>query len=124
VTPYVQAWLGAFLFTQAVEVPIWAYALHQHRKVSPSGERWTPWVCIALGFGASAITHPFVWFFFPFYAPGDYVEKVIQAELFAVVVEAIYMNMLGLRWPLGWSFVANAASAGLGLISRSMFGWP
>jgi hypothetical protein len=124
VTSYVEAWIGAFFFTQAVEVPIWAYALRAHRNVPRSREAWPVWVCAAVGFGASAITHPFVWFAFPRYAPGGYLAMVIQAETFAVAVEAIYTGLLGLRWPLAWSLIANAASAGLGLLSRETFGWP
>jgi ABC-type branched-subunit amino acid transport system permease subunit len=124
VAPYIHAWLGAFAFTQAVEVPIWAYALAEHRKLSRGAHPWPFWVCAAVGFGASAITHPIVWFVIPRYAPGGYVAMVLQAEAFAVVVEAVYTSLAGLRWSLGWSICANAASAGLGLLSREVFGWP
>ncbi len=122
--PYIKAWLGAFFFTQIVEVPIWAYALREQRRLGPGRAPWPLWICVALGFGASAITHPFVWFAFPRYAPGSYWVMVVQAEAFAVLVEAAYTRAFGLRWSLGWSLVANGASAGLGLLSRSIFGWP
>jgi hypothetical protein len=118
------AWLGAFLFTQAVEVPIWAQALRWDRRLAPGREPWSMWINVAIGFGASAITHPFVWFWFPRHAPGTYWVMVLQAEAFAVLVEAAYTRAFGLRWALGWSLVANGASAGLGLLSRSIFGWP
>jgi hypothetical protein len=49
---------------------------------------------------------------------------VAQAESFAVLTEAAYMAFFGLRWALAWSILANAASAGLGLLSRYAFGWP
>jgi len=124
VTPDLRAWLWAFLFTQAVEVPIWASALRDHRRVAPDKGPWPAWINVAAGFGASAITHPVVWFVIPRYAPGGYVAMVVQAEAFAVVVEAIYMSALGLRSALAWSLLANGASAGLGLLSRSLFGWP
>jgi hypothetical protein len=118
-SPHLRAWLSAFLFTQAVEVPIWAYALRRHRAGGP----WPLWACAAAGFGASTITHPIVWFWFPAHVR-DYTAMVIQAEVFAVVAEALYMDVLRLRWALAWSLAANAASAGLGLLSRWLFGWP
>jgi hypothetical protein len=122
-----RGWLGAFVFTQAVEIPIWAQALRWDRRL-PSGyegqKPWPMWINVVVAFGASAITHPFVWFAFPRHAPGSYWVMVIQAEAFAVLVEAAYTRAFGLRWALGWSLVANAASAGLGLLSRSIFGWP
>jgi hypothetical protein len=122
--PVIRAWLGAFLFTQAVEVPIWAHGLRHHRTVRAGGEAWPLWVNFAVAFGASAITHPCVWFLIPRWAPGGYLAMVIQAEAFAVVVEALYMDSFGLRRPLLWSLGANGASAGLGLLSRALFGWP
>ena len=121
--PYTQAWLGAFVFTQGVEVPIWAFALRRHRRLQSRAEPWPLWACVMVGFGASAITHPFVWFAFPRYI-ADYLTMVLVAEAFAVGVEALYTGMLGLRWALGWSLLANAASALLGLASRQVFGWP
>jgi hypothetical protein len=120
----VRAFLWAFLFTQAVEVPIWAHAFGAHRRLAPGGVPWPPWAGVVAGFGASAITHPVVWFVVPRYALGGYVAMGAQAEAFAVVVEALYTSALGLRWALGWSLLANGASAGLGLLSRSLFGWP
>ena len=130
--PYLQAWLGAFFFTQVVEVPIWAAALRRDRRVPADPEdrdpwtpgRWPIWMCVAVGFGASAITHPFVWFAFPRFARGGYVSMVVQAEAFAVIVEAVYTGLLGLRRPISWSLLANGSSALLGLLSRWLFGWP
>ena len=124
-TPEIHAWLWAFLFTQGVEVPIWAYALRTQRSLGPSRVTWPWWRCVAAGFGASAITHPFVWFAFPRYAfGGSYWGMVVQAEVFAVGVEAVYTGLLGLEDALAWSIVANGMSLGLGLTSRSIFGWP
>ena len=127
--PYLQAWLGAFFFTQMVEVPLWTLALRRDRtgslyRGSRTPERWPIWACIAVGFGASAITHPFVWFVFPRYAPGGYVAMVLQAEAFAVMVEAAYTELLGLRRSISWSLLINGSSALLGLLSRWLFGWP
>jgi hypothetical protein len=123
VTPYVRAWLDAFLFTQVVEIPIWVCALRRDRTITPQG-RWPIWLCAVAGFGASCITHPVVWFVIPAHAPGGYTAMVVQAEAFAVGVEALYMGLLGLRRPLAWSLLANGASALLGLLSRWQLGWP
>jgi ABC-type Co2+ transport system permease subunit len=123
-TPEIRAWLGAFAFTQAIEMPIWTYALARQRRLAADEEPWPLWLCVAVAFGASAVTHPVVWFVIPRWAPGGYVAMVVQAEAFAVLVEAGYTGLLGLRRSLAWSLLANAASAGLGLLSREVFGWP
>jgi hypothetical protein len=107
----VRAWLTAFLFTQLVEIPIY----------------WRSLRCSLLAaFGASAITHPIVWFvFFHPALPGDYITRVIAAELFAWLAEAAYFRFVfHKRWALVWSAVANASSFGLGLLSRALFGVP
>jgi hypothetical protein len=52
---------------------------------------------------------------------------VVRCEAFAVVVEALYLwalGALGIERALLLSFVANAASASLGLLCRHYFGWP
>lgn len=103
------AWLLAFAFTQAVEVPV-------YRR---GGCSW------AGAFAASAITHPVVWFaIFPLLRAG-YVERVVVAEAFAVLVEALWLRLaLGRPRPLAWSLAANGLSFGLGMLSRYLFGWP
>ncbi|HEX2678496.1 MAG TPA: hypothetical protein VHM19_17710 [Polyangiales bacterium] len=109
-SPALVRWLRAFAFTQLVEIPI-------YRRTLGAGF-WE-------AFGASAITHPIVWFgFFSPYAPGTYLQRSIAAELFAWLVEAAYFRARGRRNALGWALVANGASVGLGLLSRSLFGAP
>jgi hypothetical protein len=104
-------WLRAFLFTQLVEVPLYMRGLR----------------CgLPAAFGASALTHPLVWFVFfsPRWQAG-YTTKLVAAELFAWLAEAAYFRF-ALRRPraLLWSLIANAASLGLGLLSRHLFGAP
>jgi hypothetical protein len=119
-----RGWLAAFLVTQAVEVPIYLVGLRGVRRSAP--------VRVAAAFGASAVTHPVVWFAVPalFAAawpeawPGGYVVSVAVAEAFAVAVEALGLNLLGLRRAWLWSLVANAASTTIGLTSRGLTGWP
>src|SRR5437868_15170138 len=105
------AWLRAFLFTQLIEVPIYMRGL-----------RCSPWAA----FGASAITHPIVWF--GFFSPrwaASHSTKLVAAELFAWLAEAAYFRLaFGRRRAWLWSLVANAASLTLGLASRRIFGAP
>lgn len=95
------------------------------------------WKCLLLGFGASAITHPFVWFFFPYWGErlflpfwdGDlaglyWSVTVPLAEIFAFTTEGLYLRALRVRGWLAWALLANAISFGLGLFSRELFGWP
>ena len=106
-----RAWFTAFLFTELVEVPIYATGLS---------------VSLLAAFGASAITHPIVWFCF--FSPAwhaRYATRIVDAELFAWLVEAAYFRYLfGRRRALLMSLAANAASFGLGLLSRALFGAP
>jgi hypothetical protein len=112
-------WLVAFAFTQVVEVPLWVFVLG--RQASPKRSLATR---ALIAFGASALTHPIVWFVFPRIVPFGYVVMVALAETFAVVAEAFYTRAFGLRRALICSLLINGASAGLGFACRSAFGWP
>jgi hypothetical protein len=131
-------WLAAFVFTQLVECPLYLVALRRQRD--------RPAVKLAIAFGASALTHPIVWSLIPtlyerwlepalagglrHFAPGaspaqlSYAGLLLVAESFAVVAEALYLRLFGLRRAGLWALVANAASVTLGLLSRAAFGWP
>jgi len=126
-SPETSAWLSAFLFTEAVEVPIYLACMQlpadddRPRALDGPGGR------LAVAFGASLVTHPIVWFLIPRIPAGSYAEMVARAEAFAIVAEAFYFYALGFfngRRAFLWSLAANAASATLGLVSRSTFGWP
>jgi hypothetical protein len=122
---FVIAWLWAFLFTQVVEVPIYVALMRRAagRAAPPEGLVWQ----IALGLGASTMTHPIVWFVIPRIVPDPYWVMVIVAESFAVIAEGIYFYALrafGLPRAMLFSLLANAASAGLGFLCRSAFGFP
>ena len=122
------AWLVAFVFTQCIEIPIYVRALRGRPVVA---------------FGASAITHPIVWFVIPrmwvrsylsliawsplfiVRAPiARYACMVLLAESFAIAVEALYLRAFDVRRAFAWSLLANGASVTLGLLSRAAFGWP
>jgi len=104
-------WLRAFLFTQLVEVPIYMRGLR---------------CSLPVAFGASALTHPLVWF--GFFSPrwqAPYSLRLVASELFAWLAEAAYFRFAWKRsraW--FWSLCANAASLALGLASRRLFGGP
>ncbi len=125
-----ERWLFAFVFTQAVEVPIYLARPLRGRPLA--------------AFGASALTHPFVavvipWLFSSLFAPVVWIPGetrltpgfVLRALLlfalcegFAVAVEAWYLRRLGAGRPLFWSLVANGASAVIGVFCTLFFGWP
>jgi hypothetical protein len=107
---YFRAWLIAFVFTQMVEVPIYSRGLR---------------VGLLPALGASAITHPVLWFaIFP-YLPLPYLWLIVVGETFAFLTEAAYFAFLfRRRRALLWSALANGASFGVGMLSRHLFGTP
>jgi p-aminobenzoyl-glutamate transporter AbgT len=102
------SWSFAFALTQAIEVPIYTFALRR-RGLG---------VAAIVGFGASALTHPVVWFVLrPLLEPRlGYWPYVASAEVFAWVAEAAYLRALGEPSPraAGLAFVANATSVAVG----------
>ena len=107
----IRAWFIAFVFGQLVEIPIYMWGLS---------------VSLPIAFGASAITHPLMWFgiFGPHWHAG-YLSKAVTGELFAWLGEAAYFALLfGKRRAWLWSLIANAASLGTSLLSRHYFGVP
>ncbi|MBX7147575.1 hypothetical protein K1X76_00695 [bacterium] len=96
-------WLNAFIRTQLVEMPIYCFAL----KGRP-----------AVAFGASALTHPIVWFVIPHFMPlYRYAEFLIIAETFAIVAEAFYLKFFGLKKFWLWSVLANSISCAIGFLT-------
>ena len=104
------AWLMAFAFTQAVEVPIYLRAKAGWRAA----------------FLASAFTHPLVWF--GFYPVQDQVHSyeltLVLMEAFAILAEAAWLSSRKVKRAFLWSLGANLASVTLGFASRALFGWP
>ena len=107
---YLHAWFVAFVFTQLVEVPLYSVGLR---------------VGIAAAFGASAITHPLLWFVIMPALPLVGNTRLAVAEIIVLLIEAAYFRFgFKRRRVLFWSFVANGASLGLGLLCRHYFGVP
>jgi hypothetical protein len=109
-----QAWAVAFLLTEAVEAPIYAVALRHLNRVPR----------FMLAFGASLLTHPFVWLFVSAFGAPEYWKAVTISEIFAVLVEAGYLRALAASSVFGWSIFANASSLGIGLLCRMIWGIP
>ena len=68
-----------------------------------------------IAFGSSAITHPFLWFVFP-WESWPYLPTVILGEVFVVISEALFAKWLGVPRPWLWSLFANATSLCIGLL--------
>jgi hypothetical protein len=122
------AWFRAFLLTQAVEMGVYVHAT----GARPLRER------LAIAFGASAITHPLVWFVIvegvrlalrelgvelPFETA--WWTGVAVAEVFAVLGEAVWLALFGVRalHALGYALLANGASFTFGLFLYQRSGW-
>jgi hypothetical protein len=123
----IRAWFDAFVFTQVVEVPVYVLCIRHAIRAGHCARPRSLFWQIVLAFGASAITHPQVWFVIPRIPAASYLEYGIRAEGFAVAVEAFYFysfHVVYLRRALAWSLLANCLSAGIGLASRELYGWP
>lgn len=98
-------WLTAYLVTQAIEVPIYLDA----------GQRLGIWRRWLFAIGASSVTHPVVWYAFPWEtAPWGWC--FVGAESFAVVVEGGLGRWAGLERPWFRALVANTLSVILGFV--------
>lgn len=110
-----QLWFKFFLLTQLVEVPIYLFQLPQHWK------RRHLWFVAC---GASMLTHPIVWFGFPWLS-AELLWVYVGSECFAIGVEACFLRMMGVRWRNAWilSCMANAASMVVGEGLQSATTW-
>jgi hypothetical protein len=115
---YLLAWLKAFLFTSAVEIPI-ATALFR-RAEARLGRR------LGFAFFANLISHPAVWLIFPFLGL-RYGTSILLAEAWAFGIEALFYMLAFEKsdrfHAAGVSALANGASYGLGLLVRAWTGW-
>jgi hypothetical protein len=102
-------WLHAFLLTQAIEIPLYLWA---GRRVALC-QRWLA------AAGASAVTHPVLWFCFP-WDRAPYVQCLVAGESFVVFTEAFLLAQAGYRRPLAVSLMVNAASAAAGLALHAL----
>lgn len=102
-------WLTAYLTTQAIEVPLYLVA----GRGIPAARRW------GFALGASTVTHPVVWFAFP-WETVSWEICFLAAETFAIVAEGWIGKTTGIAHPWRWAIVANAASVGAGFLIQAM----
>lgn len=103
-------WPAAFALTLAIELPIVWRGTRDQRL--PPARR------LAAGIGASALTHPALWFVLsPLLSPAlGYWGFLALGEALVVAVEALWFWGWSLSRPLRLSLLANAASAAVGLL--------
>ena len=143
-------WLRSFVFTVAVEVPVFVWMARSHR----AGPRVTLRRAAAAGGWGTCMTHPVLWFLWPglyvaalslLLAPESLREEygrraiffvmdpahvfwsgVAVAELLIACIEGFTFWLVARRLPLSRamlaSFLANGASYGLGQLVRYL--WP
>lgn len=109
----VELWAKAFGWTLAIEVPLYLMML-----VRPLG----PWRAFAAALLVNVLTHPALWYLFPYFEP--YETYVVVAELCVWTVETVVLWPILSRWsPLGRpllyaliaAFIANLVSTVAGL---------
>ena len=115
----IQRWLLAFVWTLALELPIYTLWLHRHLR------RWT--LC-GLVLVVNAISHPLLWFVMPRIAP--YWCYVLVGETGVVIVEALIIAAVltrslditrALAIAFAASLTANLVSTVIGLLVMSIF---
>lgn len=103
-------WLQSFLFTLAVEVPL--FMLVAYKKVPA-------WKAALAGAAGTCFTHPCLWFIWPalFHS---YKAYVISGEILVATIESFTFFAIARPIPLSRaiaaSFIANACSFGLGAL--------
>ncbi len=98
-------WLQAFLLTEAVEAPLYAWA---GRKLPPI-RRWLA------ALGVSAVTHPILWLGYP-WETSPYYVVLLAGEGFVLCAEAALLRSAGFPKPWLWSSLANGASILAGML--------
>ena len=108
------AWLRSLGFTLAVEVPV--FVLFARGQV-PAGR------AALAGAAGTLLTHPVLWFLWPRFFH-DYTSFIVTGEILVAVIEGFTFfalaRSLRLSRAISASFIANAASYGLGALLRSI----
>ena len=119
-------WLWAFALTQAIECPIYLFALR--RKKSSLAFK------LGAAFGPTALTHPIAWWVFapwlienhfhigPWFS-GYYPSVTVTAGV-AALVEWAYLAQLNVRRPWAWALLANGASFTIVMTIQALYNWP
>jgi hypothetical protein len=105
-----QAWLASFGFTLLIEVPLFVWL--SRKWVSPAR-------AALVGAAGSCLTHPLLWFVWSRLI-ADYTLYIVSGELLIASAESLLFYWLArpgtLSRAIGVTFVANAASYGLGAL--------
>jgi hypothetical protein len=126
-TAFLNTWAGAFCLTQLVEIPVYLYAARRLRPLPR-------WIFAA---GASTLTHPVIWFLFPWgladrgsWMAGSFpwnledrqawMAVFLAAESFAVLAETAWAVAFRVAHPFEWALAANAASVVAGFLLREL----
>ena len=116
-------WMKAFLFTLAVEIPIFVllskrFLRNYRTKREPTLSR----LVLAAAFG-TCFTHPALWFVWPRFVR-DYTTYILTGELLVAVIESVTFFVLArpirLHHAFIVSFSANAVSWGLGALLNTV----
>jgi hypothetical protein len=114
-------WWDAFLFTLAVEVPLFVLVA----RVGAGGAKTSPVVLACAGAMGTCVTHPLLWFVWP-HVGLDYTAYIVTGEVLVAVIETFIFfaiaRPISLSRAVGASFIANAASYGLGALLQGL-GW-
>ena len=102
-------WLHAYLLTQVIEVPLYLRA----------GRRRPDHSSLLAAAGASTLTHPILWFCFP-WGPEHYLQSLIAGETFVVLTEAALLYAARYPRPLLTSLAVNAISCATGLALHAL----
>jgi hypothetical protein len=111
-------WVRAFAFSLVTEAPFYALIGRLHGK----GEAPIPVARLVFaGAVGTCLTHPLLWFVWP-RVISDFAWYTVSGELIVAAVEAIVLFALARPIPfsraVAASFIANAASYGLGELVR------
>jgi hypothetical protein len=118
-----QLWLLAFVWTNALELPIYTLVLQRRFR------RW--WSVVALTLALNAVTHPALWFVAPQFQPfwlyalvAEAAVITVEAAMVAAVLAAVDRRA-GVRRPVigiaaGAAAAANIVSAVVGGVIVSL----
>lgn len=113
-------WFRAFLFTLAVEIPLFVFLAR--RQISPPIRLSLKRLVFAAASG-TLVTHPLLWFVWPLVVR-DYVYYIASGELLIAAIESVTFYLLArpIRFTraLVTSVVANGASFILGFLLHSL----
>jgi hypothetical protein len=103
-------WVKSFALTLIIEIPIFSVLVRREVPL------WRGALAGALG---TCFTHPCLWFIWPFVVR-DYVPYIVSGELLIATIESLTFfavaRPISIKKAIGVSFVANAASYGIGAL--------